>query len=166
MEANTLERAQEHAAAYPFLVSVVVLDRPSQEECAELRAFILSLTSCEWMGILEGNTRPAPHVRRLILDCLFDYHTQPIDPAFFCRELGHAFGLAQLRKLAGEDPGDEAGHAARLHAVRLAAEKAALVRALIRTHNNVTAAASELAVSRITMYRLISKHRIPLNRNL
>ncbi len=47
-----------------------------------------------------------------------------------------------------------------LEAVRNKAEKRAVISALYRTGHNITQAAQELGVSRVTIYRLIEKHEI------
>jgi transcriptional regulator with PAS, ATPase and Fis domain len=46
------------------------------------------------------------------------------------------------------------------------AERAALVAALDRTRENITLTAQELGVSRVTMYRMLRRHRIDLKRGL
>jgi transcriptional regulator with PAS, ATPase and Fis domain len=46
------------------------------------------------------------------------------------------------------------------------AERAALVAALHRTQENITLTAQELGVSRVTMYRMLRRHRIDLKRGL
>ena len=48
----------------------------------------------------------------------------------------------------------------RLGHVRVDAERAAVCRALAHADNNVTHAARELGVSRMTLYRLIERHHI------
>jgi transcriptional regulator with PAS, ATPase and Fis domain len=54
---------------------------------------------------------------------------------------------------AGRPPGSEA-------------ERAALVTALLRTGENITLTAQELGVSRVTLYRMLRRHRIDLQRGL
>ena len=59
-------------------------------------------------------------------------------------------GLAPVDVVAGTD----------LDAARTLAEREAIARALTLVGNNVTRAARELGVSRMTLYRLMDKHRI------
>ncbi|MGH8128844.1 MAG: helix-turn-helix domain-containing protein, partial [Gammaproteobacteria bacterium] len=47
-----------------------------------------------------------------------------------------------------------------LDSARHKAEKEAINLALQRAHNNVTHAAADLGISRVTLYRLAEKHRI------
>ena len=47
-----------------------------------------------------------------------------------------------------------------------AAERAALLETLVRTQENITMAAHELGVSRVTMYRMLRRHGIELRRGL
>jgi len=46
------------------------------------------------------------------------------------------------------------------------AEREALLGALARTQENVTLTAQELGVSRVTLYRMLRRHAIALNRGL
>jgi DNA-binding NtrC family response regulator len=62
----------------------------------------------------------------------------------------HDLGLAPADAVASTD----------LDAARTLAEREAIARALTLMGNNVTRAARELGVSRMTLYRLMDKHRI------
>ena len=44
------------------------------------------------------------------------------------------------------------------------AERTALLKALARTHENITLTAQELGVSRVTLYRMLRRHSISLSR--
>ncbi|WP_426176045.1 helix-turn-helix domain-containing protein [Massilia sp. TWR1-2-2] len=64
----------------------------------------------------------------------------------------HDLGLAPRRA-----PAAGAG----LDASRIAAERAAIGASLERARRNITHAARDLGVSRMTLYRLLAKHGIP-----
>ena len=74
-----------------------------------------------------------------------------------------AFLMAEQRMIAPRDLG--LGEAAgpegdKLQTVRVQAEKSAIRLSLSRLSQNVTLAARELGISRMTLYRLMAKHRI------
>ena len=73
--------------------------------------------------------------------------------------------MAEQRMITSQDlglKGNTEAQAADLQAIRVQAEKSAISRSLNRVSHNVTLAARELGVSRMTMYRLMAKHRISL----
>jgi len=79
----------------------------------------------------------------------------------------HAMVMCESRLISAEDLGiDESSHHFHFMSLKEAkdrAEREAILNALARRHNNVTLAAKTLKVSRVTMYRLIEKHRIKIN---
>jgi DNA-binding NtrC family response regulator len=60
----------------------------------------------------------------------------------------------------GFDSGETRGSTQTLDEARRSAERIALEGALVRNHDNVTRAARELGVSRVTFYRLLTKHEL------
>jgi DNA-binding NtrC family response regulator len=71
---------------------------------ADLEAFpylndLLDEQSREWVALLTKEAVNAPEVRRLISDCFFDFHTLPLDPEHVITTLGHAYGMASLKRL-------------------------------------------------------------------
>ncbi|KGM07781.1 Response regulatory protein [Methylophaga thiooxydans] len=79
----------------------------------------------------------------------------------------HAMVMCENRLISAEDLGiDESSHHFHFMSLKEAkdrAEREAILNALARMHNNVTLTAKTLKVSRVTLYRLIEKHRININ---
>ncbi len=53
----------------------------------------------EWIGLLRPELVDSPAVRTLLLKYLYDYHTLPVDAARLLASLGHAHGMASLRRV-------------------------------------------------------------------
>jgi transcriptional regulator with PAS, ATPase and Fis domain len=76
-------------------------------------------------------------------------------------------GVADLSGLDEADPSRDAPPSVRMPArPGSQAERAALLDALQRSEENITLTAHELGVSRVTLYRMLRRHRITLNRGL
>jgi DNA-binding NtrC family response regulator len=93
-----------HAHALPpaldCAVGVIRLDQP--EDVARLAALdsLIGNGTREWIALLPGGLTAEPRVRRLIADTCFDYLTLPVDPERMLAILGHAHGMAALRRAA------------------------------------------------------------------
>lgn len=160
-----LERAEDLPAAAgrlrtgAFPLALFDIAQLGDETAPLLKACRAACTHCEWVGILPPGALLQPAMRELVLDAFHDHHTRPADPVFLCQALGHAWGRAMLRQGAAREirvPLD------RLQAVRLHAEREAIALSLDRSSQNVSLAARALGVSRMTLYRLMAKHSIPL----
>lgn len=58
----------------------------------------LALNDGDWIALLPKEMAETPSVRRLILEHFLDYHTQPVDPEKITNTLGHAWGMANLKR--------------------------------------------------------------------
>ncbi len=75
-------------------------------------------------------------------------------------------GLDDSLQPPGSPPAPQPGGAPPLLRPGSQEERQALLEALARTHENVTLTAQELGVSRVTLYRMLRRHTIALNRGL
>jgi DNA-binding NtrC family response regulator len=132
----------------------------------------------EWVAMLDSMSLRSPGLSRLISDHFYDYHTLPADVDRLLFSLGHAYGMATVSPRAAKghhDTGAATGMPAighydalaqqpqqrpTLSVARAQAERTAIVASLVRTGHNVSRAARELEVSRVTLYRLMKKYRI------
>jgi DNA-binding NtrC family response regulator len=120
----------------------------------------------EWVAMLDPRSLRSPRVSRLISERFYDYHTMPADVNRLLFSLGHAYGMATVSRRQGDLR--DAGAALQsvhepvltLSRVRAQAEQSAIMATLLRTGHNVSRAARELEVSRVTLYRLMKKYRI------
>jgi DNA-binding NtrC family response regulator len=92
-------------------------------------------------------------------------HTWPGNVRELINRVRRALVLAEGRLIGPHDlglpgPGQGIGEGAQLGDLRSVAERAAIVASLERSGGNVTHAARELAVSRMTLYRQMAKHGI------
>jgi two-component system response regulator HydG len=78
-------------------VGLIIVGGCDDNQAELVEACVKSAGGIEWVGILPANAGQMPLFRDLILGHFFDYHTDPVDPAFLSRTLGHAWGRALLR---------------------------------------------------------------------
>jgi two-component system, NtrC family, response regulator HydG len=74
----------------------MALDHVDTDTLGDFDACAAAARRCEWVAVLPRTDSGSPAVRELILNGLFDYHTEPADPRFLCQSLGHAYGRARL----------------------------------------------------------------------
>jgi DNA-binding NtrC family response regulator len=93
-------------------------------------------------------------------------HSWPGNVRELINRVRRAIVMCEQRLISPTDLGLERRQSIRsmltLGTVRALGEKEAISQALWRTTHNVTRAARELGVSRMTLYRLMAKHRIPM----
>lgn len=107
-DAVNLEVAHRLLRAQRFLVGMLAPAALDEKTCAAFDDFLLTHHDLEWVGMFEVASLALPGCRSLILDHLFDHHTQPVDPRHLALTLGHAYGHAALRQSSDgvKQPGD------------------------------------------------------------
>jgi DNA-binding NtrC family response regulator len=80
-------------AAHVGLVNVDTLDGRTEV----LEELLNVCNDIEWITLLSHDRLSDPNIRRLIVECCFDYHTLPSDPQRLMVTLGHAFGKERIR---------------------------------------------------------------------
>jgi DNA-binding NtrC family response regulator len=118
----------------------------------------------EWVAMLDSERLRSGRLARVISDHFYDYHTLPADVNRLLFSLGHAYGMATMSRADGAEVATANAHrhvrGLTLYQARDEAERVVLLSTLRRTGNNISSAARELGVSRVTLYRLLRKHRV------
>jgi DNA-binding NtrC family response regulator len=118
----------------------------------------------EWVAMLDSERLRSGRLARVISDHFYDYHTLPADVNRLLFSLGHAYGMATMTRANGADAAPaktrRRGCGLTLVQARDEAERVVLLSTMRHTGNNISSAARELDVSRVTLYRLLRKHRL------
>lgn len=166
-DVRTVDRqddARRLIASRQFHVGLALFDEPGDWELLDGKLINVG-PSMEWIAMVAPEAMRVASVGRRIRSNFFDYHTLPADSERLLLALGHAYGMATLASSLMLTPWQAAKRrpVLSLHKARRAAEQAAIENALRKTDNNMTKAASELGISRVTLYRLIEKSRVAGN---
>jgi DNA-binding NtrC family response regulator len=117
--AHDVEAAHRQLRAQRFLAGLLAPATLDPAACTEFDDFLVTHAELEWVGLFEAAALALPQCRELILDHLFDHHTQPVNPQHLALTLGHAYGHAALRQASNgaEQPNDPAivGHSQAIH---------------------------------------------------
>jgi DNA-binding NtrC family response regulator len=94
-------------ASYPVIVVCFGrrrrLDLPALQQCLDMAP------ESQWVAVLSRDLLADTHLRDLIYEHFYDYHTMPVGPERLLATLGHACGMVALRPVrqhvmaAGED---------------------------------------------------------------
>lgn len=152
--------ARRLVSSLQFHVGLARFDEPGDWEILDGRS-LHGGASMQWIALVSPASMRLAGVSRGIRANFFDYHTLPADSRRLLAAMGHAYGMATLASGLLLTPAQAAKHRPlpSLHKARRAAEHEAIERALRKTQNNITKAARELGISRVTLYRLIEKSR-------
>lgn len=158
------EDARRLISSRQFHVGLALFDEPGDWDILDGR-LVNAGPSMEWIAMVPPASMRLSTVSRRIRANFFDYHTLPADSQRLLLVLGHAYGMATLASnlLLTSLQASKQRPVLSLHKARRVAEQAAIEHALRKTHNNMTKAARELGISRVTLYRLIEKSRIAGN---
>lgn len=143
-----------------FHVGLVLLDAADTWACVDAKA-IHPGPAMQWIALVSPAAMRQASVARGIRANFFDYHSLPADSQRLLVTLGHAYGMATLASASLLTPLQAAKHRPplSLHKARRVAEHEVIERALRKNQNNITKAARELGISRVTLYRLMEKSR-------
>lgn len=141
-----------------FHVGLVLLAQPEDWELIDARS-IHPGPAMQWVALVSPASMRLAKVSRGIRANFFDYHTLPADSERLLATLGHAHGMATLASSMILSPARQRPPL-NLHKARSEAEHEVIERALRKTQNNITKAARELGISRVTLYRLMEKGRL------
>jgi DNA-binding NtrC family response regulator len=97
--ATDIREAQALLRQHEFRVAVVLLD-PVEDRSVlqDIEAVLSADGDIPWVALLSPSCAQQPEVCRLLADHCHDYHTLPFDPARLLITLGHAYGMAALRR--------------------------------------------------------------------
>jgi DNA-binding NtrC family response regulator len=143
------------------LVGVALMNEWRSSNGERIREFLMADEFMEWIAVLSSGCLASEPCCEMVTDCFFDFHTLPIDAVRLSVVLGHAYGKARMRKEMRSRKRSAADlekeKIVSLVAARQRAEIEAIQHCLAINNNNISKAARNLGISRMTMYRLISK---------
>jgi DNA-binding NtrC family response regulator len=130
---RTLGEADRALCTDDYLVGLLVgLDGV---EHTQLDNFLSQNWKQQWIGLLRPATLASASWRQLVGEHLYDFHTEPVDPVRLDYALGHALGVARLRKPAAAPPADPAALSSEVSA---AAEMIGTSTAIRRLRTQIT----------------------------
>ncbi|WP_439134632.1 sigma-54-dependent transcriptional regulator [Pseudomaricurvus sp.] len=77
---------------------VRLLENASTSETDDIAEFIRHNAHIPWVALVDKPCLNEPNVRQLIANLAFDYHTLPADKIRLNHSIGHALGMARLRR--------------------------------------------------------------------
>lgn len=95
---HTLDEAREHMRARDCLVGMVLLEASIKLPHEALEEFLLAYPLTEWIALLDASSLDSTEYLELISRSFYDYHTAPFDVARLLTILGHACGVADLKR--------------------------------------------------------------------
>ncbi|WP_232229940.1 sigma-54 dependent transcriptional regulator [Polaromonas glacialis] len=96
--ATDLPEAQRLLAQASAQVGVLLLGHLAASRLTAVQQLLRSSPEVEWVGVFTPQALDSAVLRQLALDCLFDYHTLPVDWRVLDLTLGHAFRRSRLRE--------------------------------------------------------------------
>ena len=110
MSTREPEEALAAAAEHDIYVGLALF--PPDTEPGQLAAcirLIYALPGLRWVASMTRRQAGLPSVKQLIVERLYDYQVEPVEPLRLCYALGHAHGIAQIEKdLLSGGNGDDA----------------------------------------------------------
>jgi DNA-binding NtrC family response regulator len=94
----TLQDAARALKGQQFLVGLIVFKESTMAEVHKIQEFLDGHQQPQWLAIFSEQMLAWPETKALIVQHLFDFHTQPIDASRLSYALGHAYGFAQLQQ--------------------------------------------------------------------
>ena len=79
-------------------IGLIQLEERTDLDHAAFMKDFLNGDGTDWIAILPREITQVPQVRRLIAENCFDFHTLPVDNNRVLTMLGHAYGMARLRR--------------------------------------------------------------------
>lgn len=89
--------ANEKIQGGKYSVGLLSVESSSEKTYAEMEVFLQKNIGMEWVGLFSPAFLMSKKSNEIIINYLFDFHTQPIDAERLLHTLGHAHGVALLR---------------------------------------------------------------------
>jgi DNA-binding NtrC family response regulator len=96
--AYDLGRAQEEVESHECVVGLVSFDTSEPAKLAALQDIVSHGKHMEWIALVSKDSTLRPELAQVISQNCFDYHTVPADQERLLLSLGHAYGMAQMRR--------------------------------------------------------------------
>ncbi|MFA9217750.1 MAG: sigma 54-interacting transcriptional regulator [Sphingomonadaceae bacterium] len=108
--AATLAEARRQLQARPVPVGLLLVDAAHHEAASDatyalIDGFLHEHWQVHWIAVCAASALTQPACRQLVHDHCCDYHTWPVDAVRLRHTVGHALGLAALRRGASAVPG-------------------------------------------------------------
>ena len=174
---DSVESGAEAAGQDGIAVGLIVLDSPAIRPL-HLEPLVLK-DNTTWIAATSREWLRNPECLQFVLQHCYDYHTLPVDPQRLMFALGHAHGVACLRRRLGNHKrpverygmvgNNHPGPYSRVNGKQLGAtlkdaratmDEKIIRMALQKNASNISMAARELGVSRVTLYRLMDKFNL------
>ena len=97
VHANDLPEAQRLLANSCVQVGLLLFENLPAGRLEAVEAFLRLSRTVEWVGVFAPEALDCAVLRQLVLNCLFDYHTLPVDWRVLDFTLGHAYRRSRLR---------------------------------------------------------------------
>lgn len=145
------------AASARASIGIVVFDPEDAHDLAKVRRLVAGPR--QWVAIVHREATRRPDLARLVAEGFVDFHTLPLDLDRLTVILGHVAGRIALQRSLPEEakPDSEAQPRTSLLSARQSTERDAVLRALERNRQNMSAAARDLGISRVTLYRMLQR---------
>ena len=97
--AENLAEARSLAQRYQPTVGLMVFGGASLDNVAEeVEQFLVNEKHTEWVGLVQPSEVNDPKLREFIVQYLYDFHSLPIDIDRLGNSIGHAHGMAGIRR--------------------------------------------------------------------
>lgn len=97
--AESLAEARSLAQRYQPTVGLMVFGGASLDNVAkEVEQFLVDEKHTEWVGLVQPSEVNDPKLREFIVQYLYDFHSLPIDIDRLGNSIGHAHGMAGVRR--------------------------------------------------------------------
>ena len=107
--ARSVDEARRVMRRADALAALAVFQAPGGLSPVEFEPLLSLSQATEWIALVEPAALESREFRAFLLRAFHDYHTLPVDPQRLAVILGHARGLASMRRSVSADPDDGDG---------------------------------------------------------
>jgi DNA-binding NtrC family response regulator len=107
--ARSVDEARRVLRRADALAALAVFQAPGGLSPVEFEPLLSLSQATEWIALVEPAALESREFRAFLLRAFHDYHTLPVDPQRLAVILGHARGLASMRRSVSADPDDGDG---------------------------------------------------------
>lgn len=94
-----VRQARSLIGEHDFRVGLAFFGAYDERAHHDVEDFFLTSGHVEWVALLAPNCLQSTSFCKHILKIFYDYHTLPLDTSRLLATLGHAYGMAQVKKL-------------------------------------------------------------------
>lgn len=110
--ASSTREVESLVSLRDFRVGLIWFDAVDDASLAAIEGAVLCSSKITWVAIVDPAHLSLPRVANLVGEAFFDYHTLPIDADRLLTIIGHAYGMALIKKtfIHTEDHSREGEH--------------------------------------------------------